>query len=44
MGHIETSTRVEKHIGDPFEGTEEVGRDQLEEIFQDIQSDLRFDS
>ena len=38
-----TSTRVEKHIGDPVSEAPEVDRDTLEEIFGDIQSDLRYD-
>ncbi len=43
MGHHADTTRVQKHIGDPLEGTEEVSREFMEEIFQDIQSDIRFD-
>ncbi len=43
MGHHDSTTRVQKHIGDPLEGTEEVSREFMEEIFQDIQSDIRFD-
>ena len=43
MTHAET-TRVQKHIGDPvIDGDSPVSRDQLEEIFQDIQADLRYD-
>ncbi len=38
-----TGTRVEKHIGDPVSDAPEVDRDTLEEIFGDIQSDLRYD-
>ena len=36
------STRVQEHIGDPV-GEAPVDREQLEEIFQDIQADMRFD-
>lgn len=43
MGHHSDTTRVQKHIGDPLEGTQEVSREFMEEIFQDIQSDIRFD-
>ncbi len=43
MGHHST-TRVQKHIGDPTEGlVKEVSYEVMEEIFQDIQSDMRFD-
>ena len=38
MGAAHTSTRVEKYIGDPVLGTEEVDRETLEEIFDDIKS------
>ncbi len=38
-----TGTRVEKHIGDPISDAPEVDRDTLQEIFDDIQSDLRYD-
>ena len=37
------TTRVQEHIGDPVVGEAPVDREQLEEIFQDIQSDMRFD-
>ena len=44
MGHHSTTTRVQKHIGDPTEGlVKEVSYEVMEEIFQDIQSDMRFD-
>jgi len=43
MGHHDDTTRVQEHIGDPLEGTQEVPREFMEEIFQDIQSDIRFD-
>lgn len=43
MGHHSNTTRVQEYIGDPLEGTQEVSREFMEEIFQDIQSDLRFD-
>lgn len=43
MGHHSNTTRVQKHIGDPLEGTQEVSREHMEEVFQDIQSDFRFD-
>ena len=38
-----TTTRVETFIGDPLSGEVPVERETLEEIFQDIQSDLRYD-
>ena len=43
MGHHSNTTRVQKHIGDPLQGTQEVTREHMEEIFQDIQSDFRYD-
>jgi len=43
MGHHSNTTRVQEHIGDPLEGTQEVSREHMEEVFQDIQSDFRFD-
>jgi len=43
MGHHDDTTRVQEHIGDPLEGTQDVSREFMEEIFQDIQSDIRFD-
>lgn len=43
MGHHSNTTRVQEHIGDPLEGTQEVSREHMEEIFQDIQSDFRYD-
>lgn len=42
MTHSSTS-RVQQYIGDPTADESEVGRGKLEEIFQDIQSDFRFD-
>ena len=38
-----TTTRVQQHIGDPVSEAAPVSRAKLEEIFKDIQSDLRFD-
>ncbi len=38
-----SGTRVQQHIGDPLSGAAPVAREKLEEIFRDIQSDLRFD-
>src|SRR5487761_2574297 len=38
-----TTTRVQQFIGDPVAGTAPVERAKLEEIFGDIQSDMRFD-
>ncbi len=43
MGHHSNTTRVQEHIGDPLEGTQEVSREFMEEIFQGIQADIRFD-
>ena len=42
MSHSAT-TRIQEHIGDPFTGEAPVDREQLEEIFQDIQADMRYD-
>ena len=42
MSHSATS-RVQHVIGDPVSETPPVEREQLEEIFEDIQADLRFD-
>jgi len=42
MSHSSTS-RIQEYIGDPVSDTPPVAREQLEEIFQDIQADLRFD-
>jgi heterodisulfide reductase subunit C len=36
-------TRVQEFIGDPVSAAPVVSRDELEEIFDDIQSDLRYD-
>jgi heterodisulfide reductase subunit C2 len=36
-------TRVQEHIGDPVSEAPVVSRETLEEIFDDIQSDLRYD-
>ncbi len=38
-----TGTRVQKHIGDPVSDTPPVDYDALQEIFDDIQSDIRYD-
>jgi heterodisulfide reductase subunit C len=38
-----TATRVERYIGDPVTESAPVERAKLEEIFADIQADLRFD-
>ena len=45
MSHAESSpsTRVQTVIGDPVAGGGPVPRAKLEEIFADIQSDLRYD-
>ena len=42
MSHGAT-TRVQDFIGDPVSESPEVPRAKLEEIFQDLQDDLRFD-
>jgi heterodisulfide reductase subunit C len=42
MSHSSTS-RIQEHIGDPLSNEAPLERDKLEEIFQDIQGDLRFD-
>ena len=42
MSHSATS-RIQHVIGDPVSETPAVEREQLEEIFEDIQADLRFD-
>jgi heterodisulfide reductase subunit C len=42
VSHSSTS-RIQEHIGDPVSDDSVVGREQLEEIFQDIQGDLRYD-
>jgi heterodisulfide reductase subunit C len=42
MSHSSTS-RVQQYIGDPVTEGAPVEREKLEEIFQDIQADLRFD-
>jgi len=42
MSHSTTS-RVQQYIGDPVTEQAPVAREKLEEIFQDIQGDLRFD-
>ncbi len=41
-GHAD-STRVQQHIGDPVGDGAPLPRAKLEEIFADIQSDLRYD-
>ena len=40
MAHAHTS-RIQEYIGDPVSDAPPVEREQLEEIFQDIQADLR---
>jgi hypothetical protein len=40
MSHA-TTTRVQHTIGDPVSNDAVVNRDMLEEIFSDIQADLR---
>ena len=42
MSHS-TTTRVQTHIGDPVADAPALPRAKLEEIFADLQSDLRFD-
>ena len=42
MSHAH-GTRIQEFIGDPVSDAPVVGREKLEEIFQDIQSDMRFD-
>ncbi|MYK58179.1 MAG: heterodisulfide reductase subunit C, partial [Rhodospirillaceae bacterium] len=37
------ATRVQEHIGDPVSDAPPLDRDDLEEIFGDIQADLRYD-
>ena len=37
------ATRIQKHIGDPVSDTPALDRDDLEEVFTDIQKDIRFD-
>jgi hypothetical protein len=36
-----TGTRVQEHIGDPVSDAPSVARQDLEDIFQDIQKDAR---
>ena len=36
-------TRIQEHIGDPISDTPPLDRDDLEEVFEDIQADIRFD-
>jgi heterodisulfide reductase subunit C len=43
MTGVTATTRVQEFIGDPLAGTTPVAREKLEEIFRDIQADLRFD-
>ena len=38
-----STSRVQQYIGDPVADDAPVTREKLEEIFQDIQGDLRFD-
>jgi heterodisulfide reductase subunit C len=42
MGH-ESTSRVQSYIGDPVSDAPAVDRDMLEEVFQDIQADIRYD-
>jgi len=42
MTTVET-TRVQKHIGDPVGEQTPLPRAKLEEVFADIQADLRYD-
>ena len=42
MSHAHTS-RIQEYIGDPVSDSPAVDYDTLEEIFQDIQKDIRFD-
>jgi len=43
MSHHALGSRVQDFIGDPVSSAPVVGREKLEEIFDDIQADLRFD-
>ena len=44
MAHAHAeSTRREKYIGDPIVGDAPVPYEMLQDIFDDIQADLRFD-
>ena len=36
-------TRIQEHIGDPVSDNPPLNRDDLEEVFEDIQADIRFD-
>lgn len=42
MGHS-TSTRVQEYIGDPISEAPVVSREHMEELFEDLQSDMRYD-
>ncbi|MEE8338894.1 MAG: 4Fe-4S dicluster domain-containing protein, partial [Xanthomonadales bacterium] len=42
MAHAHSS-RIQEYIGDPVSDSPAVDRDKLEEIFQDIQADIRYD-
>jgi heterodisulfide reductase subunit C len=42
MGH-ESTSRVQSYIGDPVSDAPAVDRDKLEEVFHDIQADIRYD-
>jgi len=42
MSHAH-GTRIQEYIGDPVSDAPPVSREKLEEIFQDIQADLRYD-
>jgi heterodisulfide reductase subunit C len=42
MSHS-TASRIQEYIGDPVSEDAPVPREKLEEIFQDIQADLRYD-
>ena len=37
------SSRIQEFIGDPVSDSPVIGREEMEEIFQDIQADIRFD-
>ena len=37
------TTRIQEHFGDPVSDTPPLNRAELEEVFEDIQADIRFD-
>jgi heterodisulfide reductase subunit C len=43
MSHAAAGTRVQEHIGDPVSDKPPVPQAKLEQIFKDLQSDLRDD-